>query len=82
MSSDYEQTIADADETLREDQAEELTYDDALRIREQAALLELALPRILAERKEAGRTVVSLARELDLTESYVHRLIRQHRKAQ
>ncbi|MGW2130441.1 hypothetical protein [Streptomyces coelicoflavus] len=82
MSSDYEQTLADSDELLREIRADDLTFADALRIREEAATLELALPRIVTEQRDAGRAVTTIARELDVTESYVHRLIREHRKRQ
>lgn len=76
------QLCADADETMREVRAEALTFTDALRIREESAQLEIALPRIVTEQRGAGRAVTAIARDLDVTESYVHRLIRQYRKTQ
>jgi hypothetical protein len=67
---------------MREVKAADLTFADAVRIREQAALLEIALPRLVTEQRDGGRAVKDVARDLDLTESYVHRLIRQYRAAQ
>ncbi|MGW3711361.1 hypothetical protein ACWDN6_14585 [Streptomyces albogriseolus] len=66
----------------REVKADGLTFADAVRIREAAAVLDIAMPRILAEQRAAGRSVKDMARVLDVTESYVHRLIRQHRATQ
>lgn len=79
---DADEAHTNAAETLRQMKADRLTFADAVRIREDAATLDAALPRILAEQRAAGRPVTALARALDVTESYVHRLIRQHRTAQ
>ncbi|MEV5086862.1 hypothetical protein AB0N18_02745 [Streptomyces griseoincarnatus] len=76
------QADAEAAATMREVRAEGLTFADAVRIREDAAVLDIAMPRILAEQRDAGRSVKDMARALDVTESYVHRLIRQHRAAE
>ncbi|MEU1082325.1 hypothetical protein ABZ368_19250 [Streptomyces sp. NPDC005908] len=77
------QADAEAAATMREVRAEGLTFADAVRIREAAAVLEIALPRILTyERDVEDRSVKDMARALDVTESYVHRLIRQHRAAE
>src|SRR5690606_17323854 len=69
----------EATQTMREVKAEGLTFKDAVVIREMAATLDIALPRIVTRERDAGRSVADMARALDLTESYIHRLIRQHR---
>ncbi|MFF0894725.1 hypothetical protein [Streptomyces sp. NPDC003278] len=71
-----------SNQPTRDEQARALTFADALRIRAEAALLDAALPRIVTEQRDAGRPVTAIARDLDVTESYVHRIIRQYRSAQ
>lgn len=76
----------DRDETEQPDPvdaaAERLTFADAVRIRREAPIAERALPRLLTEGRDTGRRVATMAAELDITESYAHRLIREYRAAQ
>jgi predicted transcriptional regulator len=60
------------------EQPEPLTYEDAARIRREVKQLEQELPRIIVEARE-GRSAAEIARELLLTESYVHRILREQR---
>ncbi|MFB7899969.1 hypothetical protein ACFC1B_27000 [Streptomyces xiamenensis] len=55
-----------------------LSYDDAARIRRDTKRLEPQLARIIIEARTT-RSAAQIARELLLTESYVHRVIRENR---
>ncbi|MGW1784939.1 hypothetical protein ACWCQQ_38415 [Streptomyces sp. NPDC002143] len=59
--------------------ATRLTVDEAGVILRAAAAIRTALPRIVLRAKEDGDTTAEIARELGKTDSYIRRIVREHR---
>jgi hypothetical protein len=55
-----------------------LTYDDAVRIRREADALAEQLPAIVRAERNTGRSITHIAADLDYTESYLYRILREH----
>ncbi|MFJ8761056.1 hypothetical protein [Streptomyces cyaneofuscatus] len=59
--------------------AAQLTLNEAGLILRAAAAVRTAVPGIVARAKDNKRTTAEIARELDMTDSYVRRIVREHR---
>jgi hypothetical protein len=57
---------------------QQLTYEDAIRIRREAIRLQEQLGRIITEAR-ATKSAVQIARDLELTEGRVHQILRAQR---
>ncbi|WP_329219222.1 hypothetical protein [Streptomyces microflavus] len=58
--------------------ATRLTVDEAGVILRAAAAIRIAVPRIVLRAKDGGDTTAEIARKLDMTDSYVRRIVREH----
>ncbi|MFJ6637094.1 hypothetical protein ACIQMR_38155 [Streptomyces sp. NPDC091376] len=56
-----------------------LLYDEAIRIRQEAKRLQSELTNLIVDEHVGGRTPKTMAHQLDLTESYVYRILRDNK---
>jgi hypothetical protein len=69
----------DQRDQLAADIADQLTIDEAGVILRAAGAIRAAMPRIVIRARTQGDTTAEIARELDITDSYVRRIIREHK---
>jgi transposase-like protein len=81
LAQDYAHAITpDQRDRLAAGIADRLTIDEAGVILRAAAAVRAAVPRIVLRAKSDDDTTAEIARELGMTDSYVRRIVREHRQ--